>query len=73
MSKVLADIGAAKPYGECGGDALKFKFPRGKAAGRVALVVPLPKLSHTSTVRGLRSRGTPWAHCYAFIESVCPK
>ena len=74
MSKVLADRGAAKPCGEWGGDASKFEFSRGKAAGRVALLAGLlPKLSHASTVRGLRPRGTPWAHCYAFIESVCTK
>ena len=64
-------MGAAKPCEESGGDALKLEFSRGKAAERVELLAGiLPKLSHASTVRSLRSRGTPWAHCYAFIESV---
>ena len=30
VSKVLADRGAAKPSGKCGGDALKFEFSSGK-------------------------------------------
>lgn len=58
MSKVLADRGAAKPCGKCGGDALKFEFSRGKAAGRVALLAALlPKLSYASTVKGFKVLG----------------